>query len=227
MKKSTLHHMAMYQNVLAVVKDHQSSWNTNPAITSVISQFESLLNNLNNRLNAQNTLTLGIRLSKETFISQLIDRMCILKKGLFLHAVQINDLTLRARHKESKSKLESFADDRLQVVCSSLLEDVDQYETELVALGVDPALIQAFRDQTAEYEERKNSVRQAIIERSLETKSIKELEKQLNKLLIEQLDRFISLFQSSNNPFFVTYKAARRIIGKSGPGSSKNDLKSA
>jgi hypothetical protein len=36
MKKSILSHMAMYQNVLAVVKDHQSSWNTIPGMVTVV-----------------------------------------------------------------------------------------------------------------------------------------------------------------------------------------------
>ncbi len=222
MKKSTLHHMAMYQNVLAVVKEHQSSWSSITGIATIVDRFELLIGQLSSKLNTQNTITQGIGIAKASFMEQLIDRMSILKKGLFLHAVQTNDFALRERNKESKSKLRAASDDRLQVICTALLEDSSTYESELVALGVDPAVIQSFSDLAGEYEERKNSVRQAIIERSLETKSIKELEKQLNKLLIEQLDRFISLFQSTNNPFYVTYKAARRIIGKSGPGSTKS-----
>lgn len=221
MNKSTLHHMAMYQNVLAVVKDHQSSWNGIPAIVSVVSQFETLLNNLGSRLTGQNSITQGISEEKQVFLDQLIKDMSLLKKGLFLYATQANDLALRARHKESLTLLKRTSADRLQVLSTVLLEDLETYESSLQDFGITATQIQAFRDQAAEYEERKNSVRQAIIERSLETKSIRELEKQLNKLLIEQLDRFISLFQSTNNPFYVTYKAARRIIGKSGPGSTK------
>lgn len=225
MKKTTLHHMAMYQNVLAVVKDHQTSWISIPAIVTVVSEFETLLNNLGSRLNGQNSITQGISEEKQQYLNQLVSSMSLLKKGLFLYATQTSDPVLRARHKESLTKLKSIGADRLMIRTATLLEDLETHGTALQDFGITAVQIQEFQSLAALLEERKNSVRQAIIERSLETKSIRDLEKQLNKLLIEQLDRFISLFQSSNNLFYETYKAARRIIGKSGgPGSSIKGL---
>ena len=224
MKKTTLHHIAMYQNVLAVVNDHQSTWSSVPGMVQAVDQFENLLTNLSNKLNIQNTLMQGIRKDKEEYMNQLIESMSLLKKGLFLHAVQTNNIVLRERNKESLTKLRSMGAERLKIENIALLEDLDTYESALASVGIDAQQIQEYRDKAALIEERKNSVRQAIIERSMETKSIRDLEKQLNELLISQLDRFISFFRTVNNTFFVSYKAARRIIGKSGPGSTKGSL---
>ena len=227
MKKTTLSHMAMYQNVLAVVKDHQSTWSGVPGVATVIDRFETGINDLRSKLHTQNTIMHGIGLEKAVFMDKLIASMTVLKKGLFLHGVQTNNLPLRERNKEPKSKLAALREDRLQVICTSLLDDVNEHENELVAIAVDPAIIQEFRDLAAAFEERKNSVRQAIIERTLEIQNIREIEKQLNKLLKEQLDRFISLFQSANKTLFDSYKAARKIIGNGNPGGSRNNKLSA
>ncbi|MDF3027032.1 MAG: hypothetical protein K0S23_1339 [Fluviicola sp.] len=197
-------------------KDHQSTWSGVPAFVNTVDQFESLLNELNNRLNQQNTVTQGITKDKEAFMDQLIRDISYLKKGLFLHATQTNNLILLERHRESLTKLKSMGAERLKIVSATLLEDLETYESFLTSVGIDAQRIQEFRDMATVLEERKNSVRQAIIERSIETKSIRELEKQLNALLINQLDRFISLFQSTNKPFFDTYKASRKIIGNNG-----------
>jgi hypothetical protein len=216
MKKTTLSHMAMYQNVLAVVKDHQNTWNGIPGIVSIVDEFETELNNLGNKLSLQSKITQGITLEKQAFINELVEKMSLLKKGLFLYATQINNLDLRARHKEALSTLKRLSEGRLQVEAAKVLEDLQIHGTALDVVGITSSDIQAFQDQVALLEERKNSVRQAIIERTIETKSIRELEKQLNVLLIDQLDRFISFFQSTDPAFLASYKAARRIIGNGG-----------
>ncbi|AEA42334.1 hypothetical protein [Fluviicola taffensis] len=223
MKKTTLSHMAMYQNVLAVVKDHQSSWSGIPGIVTVVDQFESMLNNLGSKMTLQSKITQGITLEKQAFIHELIEQMSLLKKGLFLYATQTNNLDLRARHKEAISTLKRLTEGRLQFETAKLLEDLQIHGSSLDTVGISSSDIQVFQNKVALLEERKNSVRQAIIERTIETKGIYELEKKLNDLLINQLDRFISFFQSTNNTFFATYKAARRIIGNSG-GSKSNPV---
>lgn len=211
----------MYQNVRAVVNNHQSSWSQVPGIVEVINQFDPLLVDLNNKLKAQSALTKGIKLKKDDFFHEFIGRMSDLKKGLYLLAVQTNDPELRERNKESRSVLRSISADRLLVLTNVLLEDLDVYGNSLLNSGIGTEIIQQFRDQAVLFEERKNSTRQAIIDRSIQTKMISELEKQLNTLLIGQLDHYISLLSTTDANFFAEYKAARKIVGKGG-GSKSN-----
>lgn len=216
MKKSTLSHMAMYQNVLAVVNDHESAWNGIQGMVTAVSQFRELLNSLAPKLNLQSTLTQGVRVEKNAYLRDLVNDMSLLKKGLFLYAVENSNLVLRERHKESKSKLNALPADRIQVLCISLLEDLETYGGSLVNMGISAQQIQEFRNKVVLLEDRKNSVRQAIIERSLETRNIKEIEKQLNRLLIDRMDRLISFFKTADHAFFASYQSARRIIGNGG-----------
>lgn len=225
MKKTTLVHVAMYQNVRAVVNNHENSWNQIPGIVDVISQFEALLDDLNNKLKTQTALTKGIKLKKEDFLEEFVNRMSTLKKGLYLYALQTKDPELRERNKESRSALRLTSANRLQVLTAVLLEDLDVHGNALTNLGIGSELIQEFRDQTLLFEDRKNSVRQAIIDRTIETNAIRELEKQLNALLIEQIDRYISLLSNTDSHFCAEYKAARKIVGNG--GGSKNHLPAA
>lgn len=214
----------MYQNVRQVVNDHQSSWNQIPGIVSAVAQFESLLNNLSSKLNAQNSMTKGVRIEKDVFMTAFINRMSILKKGLSVHAIQTNNHVLFERNKEPKSTLDVTSEKRLQFLTTALLEDLDTYETALNNIGISSEVIQQFRDEALLLEESKNSVRQAIIDRSIETQAIDDLEKQLNKFLTSQLDRCVGLLSTSDSNFFAEYKAARKIIGNS---SGKNNAPAA
>lgn len=211
----------MYQNVHAVVNNHQSSWSQVPGIVSVVEQFEILLDNLIHKLNAQNTLTKGVKLEKDSFLDEFVHLMSIMKKALTIHAVQTKNLKLRERNKETEGRLRNATVSRLQVITSNLLEDLDSYESALSNLGVTSERIQKFRDQALLLEEQKISVRQAIIDRSIETKGIKDVDQQLNKLLIEQLDHCVSLLDDTDSNFLAEYKAARKTIVKS--GGSKNN----
>jgi hypothetical protein len=152
--------------------------------------------------------------------------MSMLKKALFLYAVETGNLSLRERHKEPKSKLAVLSPDRLEILSINLVADLETYGPQLGAMGVVPEQITSFGAKVAVLQDRKNSVRQAILERSMETREIRELEKQINRLLIDRLDRFISFFKASNSSFFNTYRGARKVIangGGAGPRSNERD----
>jgi len=226
MKKSTLHHITMYQNVLAVVNDHQSVWSGIQSMSSAVNQLNDLLSSLSSKLNVQSTITQGVRLEKQAFVQQLKEEMVLLKKALFLHAVETGNLPLRERHKESKSKVIATSVDRLEILSISLLEDLEVYGQALGTIGITPQQILEFSSKVTELASRKNSVRQAIIERAVETSQITELEKAINSLIIDRLDRFMSFFKSSNSSFFNTYRGARRIIangGNTAPRTNERD----
>lgn len=216
----------MYQNVLSVVNAHQPVWNGVQSMVTAVDQLNGLLNTLQNKLNLQSTLTQGIRIEKDAYIDELTENMSILKKALFIYATETNNPSLRERHKESKSKLAALSSDRLQILCISILEDLDLYASALGTVGITPAHIQDFHDKVTNLESRRNSVRNAIRQRTVETGDIRELEKQINRLLIDRLDRFISFFKASNGSFFKNYRIARRVItnnGNTGPRPSERD----
>jgi hypothetical protein len=216
----------MYQNVLAVVNDHQSVWNGVQGMTTVVDQLHDLLNTLQNKLNLQSTLTQGIQIEKQAYLESFTEELSILKKALFLYAAETNNLALRERHKESKSKVASLSPDRLEILSINLIEDLETYESSLGTIGITAEKIQQFKDKAAQLENYKNSVRQAIVERSTETSEIRELEKQINRLLIDRLDRFMSFYKATDSSFFKTYRGARKIIGNSGnTGTKPNDQK--
>lgn len=206
----------MYENVLTVLNDYQSAWNTVPGIVTAAAEFQNLLNSLSPKLNLQNTLTQGIRHEKDAYLKDLIADMSKLKKGLLLYAMETNNLVLRERNRDTKSTLTHLSGSLLQVTTMALLEDLQMYGAELGMAGINQEQIQQFQAKVTEFENRKNSVRQAIIERSMETKAINSLEKQINRLLIDRLDRFISLLNIPGSNFQATYQAARKVIDTGG-----------
>ncbi len=227
MKKSTLNHIAMYQNVLAVVNDHQTVWNSVPGIVTAVNEFQDLLSNLSQKLNLQTTITQGIRLGKETYLKDLIADMGTLKKGLLLYGRETNNLVLRERNRDTKATLTNLSADRLQVISVALLEDLETHGAQLGTVGISAEQVQQFQLKVAELENRKNSVRQAIIERSLETKDINKLEKQINRLLIDRLDLFISLLNTTDSHFVAAYRSARKVIETGGHGQRPNEESAA
>lgn len=206
----------MYQNVLAVVNNHQPVWNGVQVMVTAVDQLQSLLNGLENKLNLQSTLTQGVSVEKNAYMKALIEDMSILKKALLIYAEETNNLLLRERHRESKSKLVSLAADHIEILSINLREDLETHGPALQIVGITPEQIQQFSAKADQLENYKNSVRQAIVERSVETQEIREIEKQINKLIIDRLDRFITFYKTTDPTFFKTYRGARRIITKNG-----------
>lgn len=223
MKKSTANKLNMYGSVLSVLNDQQTIWQGIPAFVSAKAAFETKLNLLRVRVTEQLGATTGVAIDKRLRITDLRERMLLVQYALFLLGRATNDVLLRERNSLTKTDLDELRLNQLAARCAELKQDMDTYGTQLSAYGVTTQALDELIPLLETVSEVNNSTRQAIIKRKGITKSIKDLEHELNELLHVELDRLILVFKQSHPAFFEAYNSARITIDYGNRGSRGNE----
>lgn len=223
MKKSTANKLNMYGSVLSVLNDHQTNWQGIPAFVNAKTAFETKLNLLRVRVTEQLGATTGVAIDKRLRINDLRERMLPVQHALFLLGRATNDVLLRERNNLTKTDLDELRLNQLAARCAELKQDMDTYGTQLSAYGVTTQALDELIPLLETVSEVNNSTRKAIIKRKGITKSIGDLENELNELLRVELDRLILVFKQTHPAFFETYNSARITIDYGNKGSSRGD----
>lgn len=222
MRKSTANKLNMYGSVLSVLNDQQTIWQGIPAFVSAKAAFETKLNLLRVRVTEQLGATTGVAIDKRLRITDLRERMLLVQYALFLLGRATNDVLLRERNSLTKTDLDGLRLGQLAARCAELKQDIDTYGTQLAQYGVTTQALDELIPLLETVSDVDNSTRQAIIKRKGITKSIKDLEHELNELLRVEFDRLILVFKQSHPAFFEAYNSARITIDY-GNKSSRGD----
>ena len=223
MKKSTANKLNMYESVHAVVNDYQTSWQNVPAFSNAINTFETKLSLLRSQLTQQSGAVTGVTIEKKLRTTDLRNRMLIAQHALFLHGRATVNLVLRERNDFSKTDLIKMTLNEFAIRCSELKEDLDTYGAQLSEYGITQQMTDELIPLLQGIDELNNSTRKAIIKRKEITRSISDLEHELNELLRVELDRLILVFRESVPAFFHSYNSARITIDYGGGRGSRED----
>lgn len=219
MKKSTANKLNMYGSVLSVLNDHQTNWQGIPAFVSAKAAFETKLDLLRVRAAEQLGATTGVAIDKRLRITDLRERMLLVQHALFLLGRASGDVLLRERNNLTKTDLDELRLNQLAARCAELKQDMDTYGTQLSAYGVTTQVLDELIPLLETVSEVNNSTRKAIIKRKGITKSIRDLEHELNELLRVELDRLILVFKQTHPAFVEAYNNARITIEYGHKGS--------
>ncbi len=223
MKKSTANKLNMYESVHAVANDYQTSWQNVPAFSNAINTFETNLNLLRSRLTQQSGAVTGVSLEKKLRTTDLRNRMLLAQHGLFLHGRASGNLQLQARNELSKTDLVKMTLNEFAIRCSELKGDLDTYGAQLSEYGITQQSIDELIPLLLGIDELNNSTRKAIIKRKEITRSISDLEHEIDELLRVELDRLILVFKQSDPAFYHSYSSARITIDYGGGRGSRGE----
>ena len=223
MKRSTANKLNMYESVHAVLTDHQNSWQNIPAFANAVNTIETKLALLRVRITEQLSATTGVTLEKKLRTEDLRSRMLVIQHALFLLGRASGDIALRERNNHSKSDLRDLNLNEFAARCSELKTDLDTYGAQLAEYGITQQTIDELMPLLLGIDELNNSTRKAIIKRKEITRSISDLEHELDELLRVELDRLILVFKQSDPAFFHSYNSARITIDYGGGRGSRGD----
>jgi hypothetical protein len=223
MKRSTANKLNMYESVHAVLTDHQSSWQSIPAFVQAVNTFETKLALLRTRVAEQLGATTGVSLEKKLRTEDLRNRMLIIRNALFLLGRASGDVPLQERNHSSKTDVIRMTLNEFAARCTEMKGDLESYGAQLTAYGITQQAIDELIPLLLGVDELNNSTRKAIIKRKSITKTIDDLELELNELLRVELDRLILVFKESEPTFHQSFESARITINYGGGGHRGED----
>lgn len=216
MKRKTIEKMAMYRNVLAVLKSNPSYATDMPVLGSAINRLTIALDKLDAALYSQETAIHGVNVIKMDYFTELREAVITLKQALYLVGKSTNNTALLERHKQAPSAIRRMKPASLEIACKELLTDLTTYATNVALFGITPAMVQDFESKMESFEEFVISFRQAVITRSKHTNDIAALETEIFGLLRDEMDRYLLLVKNAYPELYRLYKGARKVITQRG-----------
>lgn len=203
----------MYRSVHEVLRANDTIWGGIPAFVSTMNTFEENLQLLETNELKQRSATQGVRSAKDELKGERIGLLIRIASALTAYANSTGDVVLRAKVKTSAAILLRSGQVDFISYFDSLIESATEHQQELIDYGISITEINelnAYRDQMRDSF---LSTRLTIIDRSMSTKAIKELSREMDTLLIGRIDKLMKTLQTEHEDFFFLYSKARKSNG--------------
>src|SRR3989338_9110367 len=124
--------IVMYQTVQAILQQNQSSWGSTPAFATLVGEFSSKLQELEDFNLQHGTALRGVTAAKDALRKQTTEQARLVLRSLKTHAMFVKDVELAARAKITESHLNRLG----HLAFKHKLDEIIQLATDhLNALG--------------------------------------------------------------------------------------------
>ncbi len=175
-----------------------------------------------NALSAKNAALISAATAQSQVISGVAQDKALEKKNLCKMATNVGGLvfafasksknnTLKQSVNYSYSDLHRLKDDLLVPVVNNVYEAVAGNAAALQSYGITDALLQAFKAGIERYSEAVPRPRGAKSERITSADNTKQLVREIDNLLKNELDKLVMAIEPDNPDFVATYKTSRFI----------------
>lgn len=212
MNKRQENKLTMFVAVKNVYDKNQNIWETIPAITNTYKRFNDNLNILQETLKAQETEIQGITETKSKLSQDLVNKTLEISGVLHAYANSVGNLDLKARTSLSRSELETLRDNIATEKCRQILGDAQAVSEKLTDYGITSEILTDYSNKIDEYAKIVAAPRAAIVERKSATEIIPDLIRNVDDVLVNELDRLMERFRSTDEIFYSDYFSARQIV---------------
>lgn len=202
----------MYDAVLTHCQANAAIVATVPAFQTAVDSFEDIVDDL--RTAAQNELQAisGFTEDKTQQRADLIELTLDVAGAIHAYASSVDNLVLKDQVKLVYSDLNRLKDELLGPACSNILDAANANAAAIVPFGVTAAKITSLEDAIDDYISAVPAHRNAVSNRSSAGEQIKQLLKDGDNLLKNQLDKLALQFKSTHPNFYNSYRSNRVIL---------------
>ena len=196
-------------------------WQPTQAITDVMAAIDGDIAALGGVETKQQAPVLGPAAAKAVLRHDYEDDILRIAAGIFAFAAKTNNLELEAQVDLTFSGLEHLSGEDLVAAGDRIANLVTANVAGLVAYNItatDATLLGTYKTQ---FQAKETKPREAVVDRSKETKQIAPLIRNLRSLLNRQLDKLMLGFKKTNPEFYAGYLTARVIIDRGHPKKKK------
>jgi hypothetical protein len=206
-------HLSSYLAIANVLTKYGAKLATVPALAAVVSRFMALLEELNEVRLIQEGNTSGATLQKQKEEAEMIEITLRVAAAIYVYATEQKNLELQQEVKMSPSYLKTMGDSTLLSRCNRIHQIVSGLDAEALApYGVLPETVSGLRKEIDDFATLIAKPRTSIVARSTATMRLKELFKEINALLRDEMDKLMLVLQGKEPVVYNEYKAARIIV---------------
>ena len=222
MNKQNESKLNMYDAVIAYCNNNSDTVATLPAFQTAFSAFETTVGEIHNTVQLEAGIISGIAADKNQLRIALCQQASDLCAVIFAFASSTNNNEIKEQVNYSFSELKRITAEMLVPVCSNIYDVLNANIKALKAYGITADNLSDFQTAMDSYEEKISSPRNAVSQRAAYGATLRNLFKQANGTLRDQLDKMAVQFKTSAEDFFIAYKRNRAIIRPGAPKAAGN-----
>jgi hypothetical protein len=202
----------MYGVVVMRCDDNVIIVDLNIAFKNAFTDFKAIAVEIGSKSQAAGAVITGIAADKLVSEEDLCAVAARNAGLIYAYAAKSGNNELKQAVNFSKSDLLHLKDGELAPVCQNIHDAGVEHKAALAQYGVTTEKLAALQTAIDVYTGEVARPRNAIVDRKVIKAQVKELFKQADAILVEQMDNLIEDFADENPDFVAQYKAARIII---------------
>ena len=214
MDRKQTNKVTMFKTVDGYLAQKSAVWSGMPPLVVAVDQFKDKLAAIDAAAQKQETPLQGATGDKNQARDALEDVLFLTCEALGVLAHTTSDNELKALTDVTPSSLDKLDDEELGNRATTVLARANAKKTELAALQVTQANIDELDEALQTFQAAKAKPRTAVVERSVQTKSLSSLIREGGNILRDQIDRLVNLFRRPHPEFVAGYRSARVIVDR-------------
>lgn len=202
----------MYQVVIMRCDDNIAIVDLNTAFKNAFTDFKAISAQIGAKAQTAGSVITGIAANKSISKNALCSNAARIAGLIYAFASKTGNIELKQAVNFSKTDLMRLKDGEHAPVCQNIHDAGVANKPALADYGVTNAKLAELQTAIDGYTGEVSRPRAAIVDRKVTKAQIKELFKQADAILVEQMDNLIEDFAESNAEFVAQYKAARIIV---------------
>ena len=204
--------MVMLKALLKLLKSNQSLWSDSPPLVNAVSQIENLVTAIEaTRLITDQNYS-GMVTKKTKLQNSLITRTFELTSMLFAMASSTKNDVLMEKVNFPVSELHRQRDGGLASTCRGIAILAHENMPELAGYPISETDLVSYEEQIELYETGLPNHRVSVSERKVANSKLKDLIKQTDDVLSNQVDRLMIRFATLNPDFYAAYLNAHKVV---------------
>ena len=202
----------MYRATQQHCEDNAAIVATVPAFSTAFNSFKSKVAAIIATVQQEDLVTKGVTIDKSEAKKTLCKLAADIAAPIFAFASSTNDNTLKQEVNFSYSDLFKSKDDQLAPRCQNIHDAGTSNLAALASYGITASTLTTFQTTIDNYQTKVPTPRNAAVLKVTIRTNLKNLIKETDKVLKEQMDKTVVGLKATNPDFVTTYKANRVII---------------
>lgn len=209
MNKNQENKLSMYLAVQRCLTQHQTVWNTLPIATTLVNQFNTALQNLQNTARTKAYFDTSAGELKRAARQTMTDKAFTLMQTLLTYASINNDTTLSKTLNYTSRDFRQARDTQIKVMVEVIRDKANAYLSNLRDYGISANTITDLNTAITAYRDLISKPLADRTEKKQINANLKNLFSIADDLLRNKLDRLLMQFNGST--FYTVYVEARRL----------------
>lgn len=220
MNKRQLNKLRMFGSVFTVLEENAALVNSLSGLAAAQERFKSGQLIINQNRQVQEAKTTGLTRNKKAKRDKLVQMITMFSAALKGYGVAVNNEDLKAKADYTPSNLLRVADSVMYDIGVLLHSLATTYKDDMVRYFIGEAELKEMEQVLSEFALAIPKKRVATAFSKTSTDNIESVFAAQDKLLREEMDVLMVLFQVSHPDFYNSYKNARAIVNYTGRGKS-------